>query len=182
MLLTGGTGARLGGADKAAVEVGGTSLLRRSLASLAGLDAVVVVGDPVPGTVGVREEPAGGGPAAALLAGVDALPAEVHWVVALAVDMPYVTPATLARLVAAARAEPSADGAVLVDAGGRRQPLCAAYRRASLVAAAPPNRDGLPLHRLLAPLALLDVPSRDRESHDIDDPTDLARARLHLGP
>lgn len=174
VVLCGGTARRLGGADKASLRVGDRSLLERALAAVAGVDEVVVVGDPVPGVRTVREQPAGGGPAAGLMAGVEALPG-VGLVVALAVDMPMVTPGTVARLL---RAAPAYDGAVLVDAGGRRQPLCAAYDREALVSAAPHERDGLPLHRLLAPLRLVEVAARGDEADDVDTPEDLRRIDL----
>ncbi len=107
-MLSGGTGARLGGADKAALEVDGRTLLERALAAVAGADEVVVVGSadrrrrsrresaPVRFVV---EDPPGGGPAAGLLAGVGALAPGAGLVVVLAVDMPYVGPATVARLL-----------------------------------------------------------------------------------
>src|SRR5690606_7523849 len=75
VVLTGGTGARLGGADKASIEIGGLTLLERALDALLDVDDVVVVGEPVRTSRPVtftREDPAGGGPAAGLLAGLRA--------------------------------------------------------------------------------------------------------------
>ncbi|MEP6817854.1 MAG: hypothetical protein ABI873_20135 [Marmoricola sp.] len=70
----------------------------------------------------------------------------------LAVDMPRVSEATVERLRAAALG----DGAVLVD--GRRQHLCAAYRTRALLNAAPRPEDehGLPMHRLVGDLQLVE--------------------------
>ncbi|GAB3988732.1 NTP transferase domain-containing protein [Nocardioides marmoraquaticus] len=179
VVLTGGTGRRLGGADKAGLTVGGRSLLSRALSAASGLGPVVVVGPfltGVPATF-VREDPPGGGPAAALLAGVAALP-EVDLVVVLAVDMPLVASATLERLVGAVG---PGDGALLVDGDGREQYLCAAYSRAALLAAAPADVDGLPLRRLVAGLSLAPVPAVGDEALDVDTPGDLDLVRRLAG-
>lgn len=179
VVLAGGTGRRLGGADKAGLDVGGRTLLDRALAAAAPVGPVVVVGDPAPGVATVREQPPGGGPAAALLAGVAALPPEVATVVALAVDMPLVSSVTLQRLLAAAS---GGQGALLVDGDGRRQYLCAAYDREALVAAAPADPDGLPLWRLVGDLALVEVPAEGEEATDVDTPEDLATLRTRCAP
>lgn len=189
VLLTGGGGRRLGGVDKAGLTHHGRSFLDLALAAVLDPDQpdrpdrldpldpgdVVVVGEPVAGVRSVREQPAGGGPAAGLLAGLDALRADVEAVVVLAVDMPLVTAATTRRL-RAAYARAGGDGALLVDADGRQQYLCGVYRVAALRAAAPPpqQRAGLPVRRLLAPLSLAQVPARGGEAHDVDAWADLA--------
>ncbi len=178
VVLSGGTGARLGGADKAALEVGGRTLLERALAAVAGAAEVVVVGPPVgiaPTAASVRfvvEDPPGGGPAAGLLAGVGALAPGTGLVVVLAVDMPYVGPATVARLLDALAGErtDAVDGAFLVDEGGRRQ-LAGVLRPDRLQA--PDDPHGLPMHRLLDGLALVSVPAVGREGVDVDTWTDL---------
>ena len=74
VVLAGGTAARMGGVDKAVIEIDGVTLLERSLAATMSALEVVVVGEPVPTSRPVtftREDPAGGGPAAGLLAGID---------------------------------------------------------------------------------------------------------------
>jgi molybdopterin-guanine dinucleotide biosynthesis protein A len=180
VVLTGGTGARLGGADKAALEVGGTTLLERALAATAAATSVVVVGVPVPTSRPVtwtREHPPGGGPAAGLLAGLDTLldvPDVPDLVAVLAVDMPGVSSATLDRLVAAL--DDGSDGALLVDERGRRQLLCGVHRLAALQRARPEDRrdePGLPVRRLLAPLRLTEVPASSGEARDVDTWEDL---------
>jgi molybdopterin-guanine dinucleotide biosynthesis protein A len=171
VVLTGGTADRLGGADKAGLAVGGRSLLERVLAATAGAGETVLVGDEVATSRPVRfarEDPPGGGPGAALLAGADAL-AAFDVVVVVAVDMPLVTAATVDRLLAALR--PDTDGAVLDD--GRRQPLCAAYRRDALLSAAPARRTGLPVRRLVEGLRLVGVPAMPGEGRDVDEWSDL---------
>ena len=104
VVLSGGTAARFQGADKASMEVGGLTLLEHVLGALAEVPEVVVVGDELvtsrPVTF-LREDPAEGGPAAGLLAGLAGFPRPPRLVVVLAVDMPRVTTATVRRLVEA---------------------------------------------------------------------------------
>ncbi len=177
VVLAGGTGARMGGEEKAALRLGGRPLLAHALEATSGARQVVVVGDPTDVDQPVRfvrEEPALGGPAAALLTGLAALTGPEAPVVVLAVDMPRVTAATLHRLRKAAETDAEADGAVLVDTGGRRQ-LAMALDPARVRACAPPPGDwsGLPLRRLLAPLRLAEVPAQDDEGRDVDTWSDL---------
>ncbi|MGZ4699436.1 MAG: molybdenum cofactor guanylyltransferase, partial [Oryzihumus sp.] len=93
VVLAGGTAARMGGIDKASIEVDGVTLLERSLAATASAVEVVVVGTEVPTSRPVtwtREDPAGGGPAAGLLAGLDRFLRPPDLVCVLAVDTPRV--------------------------------------------------------------------------------------------
>lgn len=113
MVLTGGGGARLGGADKASIELAGQTLLERSLRALTEVPQVVVVGDSVLTSRPVRflrEDPPGGGPAAGLLAGLTGFPRTPRLVVVLAVDMPLVTAATVRRLILAVAGPGDPDG------------------------------------------------------------------------
>ena len=177
VVLAGGSGSRLGGTDKAAMTHGERTLLEHCLAALAGATEVVVVGEPVATSRPVtftREDPPGGGPAAGLLAGVEALRDTSGPVAVLAVDMPFVTAATFDRLLAAhAAATPSA-GAFLVDSDGRRQ-LAGVLDVARLPR--PQDRHNLPLHVLLGGLDLVPVPAVGREATDIDTRDDLERLR-----
>ena len=172
VILTGGTAARLGGEDKAALEHAGRSLLEGALAAVAGAAEVVVVGPRTPTTTSVRfarEDPPGGGPLAGVAAGVAALEAEHERVVVLAVDMPHVTAGTVARLLAAAE---EVDAAWLTDSGGRRQ--LAGVVRPSLVPSTD-GADGAPMRTLMAAGTSHDVPARDHEGDDIDTWDDVAR-------
>lgn len=172
VVLAGGTGARLGGVDKAGIEHAGLTLLEHALAATAGAVETVVVGEPVPTSRPVtfaREDPAYGGPVAGLLAGRDALGRPVPSLVVLAVDMPGVTSETVARVLAAAAGR---DGAFLVDDDGRRQ-LAGALDVEALDAARPDDPHGLPVRRLLARLDLVDVAARGREAADVDTWQDL---------
>jgi molybdopterin-guanine dinucleotide biosynthesis protein A len=178
-VLTGGTGVRLGGRDKAGLRVGGRTLLDRALSATQSAAQVVLVGEPVDTprpVIWTREHPAGGGPAAGLLAGVDALDGPPALVAVLAVDMPGVTTGTFERLTGLLAADPAADGAVLVDAEGHRQTLAAVYRTVALLRARPAHRadeHGLSIRRLLAPLTLREVPAVAAEAADIDTAADL---------
>jgi molybdopterin-guanine dinucleotide biosynthesis protein A len=184
----GGGGAGLGGADTAALELAGATLLEGARAATAAADEVVVVGDRAPTSRPVtwaREEPPGGGPAAGLLAGLGAFSRPPDLVCVLAVDMPQVTGATFERLVAAVNRDDGVDGAVLVDASGRRQALAAAYRTSALDAARPArpeHESGLSMRRLLAGLRLAEVPGVGAETRDVDTWADLRALEAQQPP
>jgi molybdopterin-guanine dinucleotide biosynthesis protein A len=131
IVLCGGDARRLGGADKAAVVVGGNTLLERALDAVSSAKRTIAVGPsrttkfPVAWT---REEPPGGGPVAAIAAGMQLVEEDV--VVVLGVDFPFVDPQCVARIVAALADH---DGAILRDDTGRHQFLVGAYRRGRLV-------------------------------------------------
>ena len=185
IVLTGGGGVRLGGADKASIEVGGRTLLEHSLAALSDIGEVVVVGAEVPTSRPVtftREDPVGGGPAAGLLAGLGRFARTPQAVVVLAVDMPLVGPGTVGRLLAAAA---GAEGAVLVDDDGRQQYLCAAYSVDALErarrASGAETGHGLAMGRLVGDLVLAEVPAVGSEARDLDTWADLAALRETFG-
>jgi molybdopterin-guanine dinucleotide biosynthesis protein A len=182
IVLSGGSAVRFQGADKASIEIAGPTLLEHVLGALAEVPEVVVVGDEVITSrpVGfVREDPPGGGPAAGLLAGLAGFPRPPRLVAVLAVDMPLVTTATVRRLMLSAEE----DGALLVDADGRRQYLCAIYRVEALLSAAPPlaQQHGLPMRALVSELQLAEVPALSWEARDVDTWEDLTELRTHLG-
>lgn len=181
VVLAGGTGRRLGGVDKPALDVGGRSLLAGVLAAVADAQRRVVVGPPrdLPAdVVQVREDPPGGGPAAAVAAGLQEVRAP--WVALLAADLPLLTPAVVAAL---RRAAADADGALLVDADGRDQVLTGVWSTNALRAAAKgQDLNGAPLRVLLRGLrtvrvGLADAGAADWFDCDTDD--DLRRAREH---
>lgn len=171
VVLAGGTAVRLDGADKASIELDGSTLLEHALAATVTAAEVVVVGDPLPTSRPVtftREDPPLGGPAAGLVAGRRALLATPDLLVVLAVDMPRVTAATVERLVDAV----VGDGSVLVGPDGRDR-LVLAVRPSALDAATPDDVHGLPLHRLLAPLVLAPVAAVGDEARGVDRWEDL---------
>jgi molybdenum cofactor guanylyltransferase len=195
IVLAGGRAARLGGLDKGALEIGGRTLLARVLDAVAtaGIGAwrTVVVGGEGPLPDGVRrtrEEPAFGGPLAALGAGLALLAGDdtdaTDEVLVLACDLPRA-----ASLVALLPAEVPAgsDGVVVRDGAGRDQWLAARYRVLALREAvsavattSPTGLTGLPLRAAVGRLRLLRVDDDGGASLDIDTPADLARARATM--
>lgn len=183
VVLAGGRGSRLGGVDKAAVEVGGRTLLDHALEAVRGARRVVVVGPerpvpgwerpgpgserPVPEIVWTREEPPGGGPVAGLAAGIALVTAPR--VVVLAVDQPGVTAGTVARLVAVGKS------AVLVDRDGREQWLTGVWRTGELRAALPEDPRDRSVRSVVATLLPVRVAGSPEETSDVDTPGDLGR-------
>ena len=135
VILAGGAGSRLGGRDKAELDLGAGRLLDLALAAVEAADRKIVVGpprSPLAGVESAREDPVGSGPVAALAAALRKVSAPVTMV--LAVDLPRIGPEPIRKLVSAL-ADTDADAAVAIDAGGRVQPLLAAYRTEALRAA-----------------------------------------------
>jgi molybdopterin-guanine dinucleotide biosynthesis protein A len=184
VILTGGTASRLGGLDKAGLELADRSLLDRALAAVAGADEVVVVGPPAPAPAGVRftrEEPPGGGPLAGIAAGVATLTPGHRRVVVLAVDMPHVTADTVARLLTASQGVDGVDGvdgAWLTDGDGRRQ-LAGAVDPA--LVPAPDEARGAPARTLMTAGRVCDVPALLDEADDVDTWEDVARLSRRSG-
>ena len=189
IVLAGGRGRRLGDVDKPDLAGrDGRTMLDGVLKAVA--DAlVVVVGPPrdlPPGSISVREDPPGGGPAAAIAAGCaalgeryDAASSELvdALVAVLAADLPYVTALTVHRLCAALDGHPDAGGAVLIDPAGRHQRLVGVWRWDALLAAVQ-RRDGwhdASVKDLLAQIPVIASPALGNEATDIDTPDDLAR-------
>src|SRR3546814_20750342 len=100
VILAGGTAARMGGVDKASIELHGRTLLAWTLDAVIDAGEVVVLGDwvrterPVTFT---REDPPLGGPSAGLLHGLSAFARRPEQVVALAGDLPFVPMGTISR-------------------------------------------------------------------------------------
>ncbi|MDT0394100.1 DUF6457 domain-containing protein [Streptomyces sp. DSM 41636] len=185
-MLAGGAARRLGGADKPGVRVGGRALLDRVLTACAGARTTVVVAGPRPTVRPViwsREEPPGGGPLAALAAGLRHTTADR--VVLLSADLPFLDHRTVRGLLAPLGHGATADGVLLTDADGRDQPLVAAYRTASLrrelAVLTGRHRDlaGLPLRRLTGSLDLTRIPG-PVASFDCDTWDDIATARARI--
>jgi molybdopterin-guanine dinucleotide biosynthesis protein A len=132
IIVAGASSTRLGGRDKALVSVGGETMLERVVAAADGATQILVVGPrrqlPLQVTW-VDEGAVEGGPVPALVCGLAFVRSEI--VVLLAVDYPLLTTRDITRLVE----DVERDGAVALDAEGRRQPLLAAYRTPALTAA-----------------------------------------------
>jgi molybdopterin-guanine dinucleotide biosynthesis protein A len=180
LVLAGGEARRLGGADKPSLTVGARTLLDRVLAACTDASTTVVVGPRRPTCRPVRwarEDPPGGGPLAALDAGLRHVARET--VLVLSADLPFLRPATVGELLAACE---GADAAVAFD--GRDQPLCAAYRleplrrELALLHGEYGTLRDLPLRLLLPQLTVHRLISRD--ALDCDTWEDLAAARARI--
>lgn len=195
LVLAGGGGTRLGGVDKAALELAGRSLLDRVLAGTVLARAVVVVGEtPVPdGILRTLEDPPGGGPVAGIVAGLAALARSgpgggrhtgqggrtvgegPDWTLVLAVDQPGAGRAVPALLAAAAAADPATDLVCPHDEEGHPQWLLGAYRTTSLTRALERHGTGhgVSVRRVVADLTVADAPTAHQG--DIDTWADHAR-------
>jgi molybdopterin-guanine dinucleotide biosynthesis protein A len=180
VVLAGGSARRLGGVDKPSLVVGALSMLDRVIAAVDGAARVVVVGPrsttsrPV---VWCREDPPGGGPVAALAAGLAEVTAE--FVVLLAGDLPFVTAEAVALLLDAAEGQ---NGALLVDHDGRDQLLAGAWRTDALRRALPAEPAGARLSSVLLDLDPVRVAlEKERDLpppwFDCDTDDDVATAR-----
>ncbi|MFE5722848.1 NTP transferase domain-containing protein [Streptomyces erythrochromogenes] len=186
IVLAGGAARRLGGADKPALSVGGRALLDRVLDACPDARSTIVVGARRPTARPVRwtrEDPPGGGPVAALDAGLRGTAAEL--VLVLSADLPFLDRDTVRALLAAPDAH-GTDGAMLRDPGGRDQPLVAAYRseplrrEIALLATEHGGLTGLPLRALTAELELTAVAAPPLAAFDCDTWDDLAAARARI--
>lgn len=129
-LLTGGSSARMGGPKATLVLDGETLAVRAARALRAVCDPVVEVGPGYTDLDTAREEPAGQGPLAALVAAADAFETDGP-VVLLACDLPFVDAATLCVVAAA----PGGACVVPVDPEGQPQLVCARYSAAAIARA-----------------------------------------------
>jgi molybdopterin-guanine dinucleotide biosynthesis protein A len=177
LVLCGGASTRMGGSDKAGLDVGGLALLDRVLSAVADAEHVVVVGPRRPTARRVTftiEEPAGSGPAAAIVHGLALM--EASTVVVLAADLPFAATA-VPRLIDALEGSP-ADAAMLVDGAGRRQPLLAAYRSDVLRRIASGRGwAGASVRALTEGLTVVKVAAVGDEALDCDTPEQLSAAR-----
>jgi molybdopterin-guanine dinucleotide biosynthesis protein A len=152
VVLAGGRAARLGGADKPALVIGGRSLLDvvAGAAVAAGAGELIIVGPRRPGLIRmpadsgpgggipvrwVSEDPPGSGPVPALRCGLAAVTGGATvgtgepagpLVLVLAADLPFLRPGPLTALAGAVR-RGAAAGAVLEDDGGRPQWLVSCW-------------------------------------------------------
>lgn len=173
VILAGGQASRLGGADKATIELGGRSLLERTLDAVVDAGEVVVVGQQVPTerpVTFVLEDPRFGGPAAGLLTGRDSLLRRFPTIAVLAVDMPHLTSSTFRRLHEAAVGH---EGAVLTRDGRRQLAFVVETERLDAVRPDREAQHGLAIRALLDPLDLVDVASVGSEARDVDTWSDL---------
>ena len=178
IVLAGGSGRRLGGADKPGLLVGDQPLLDRVLAATAAARTTVIVGPtratarPVTWT---REDPPGGGPVAALAAGLKLVTAP--WVALVAADLPFLTADVLDVLLTSTQT----GGAVAVDEVGRPQWLLGVWRASALRSAMPAQTHGARLGPVLAavqPRHVVLPPGERPPWFDCDTMADVATARV----
>lgn len=195
IVLTGGRSSRLGSVAKAGLFYRRQTLLQRSLVAVRAARAIVVVGPEDSSELSsriltAREEPAYGGPAAGIAAGLttirSASPIPAGATVVIACDMPHVGRAVPALITAFFRAQ-DFDGVIALDDEGRRQPLAACYRTDALASAiARADRagglDSLSVSRLLESLALEELPVPGRWTADVDTWEDAERLGIRRAP
>ncbi|MDP5226252.1 MULTISPECIES: NTP transferase domain-containing protein [Arthrobacter] len=178
IVLAGGRGSRLGGTDKAAVDLGGRTLAERVLDAVPECSPLIVAGPAWLARTGallVREDPEYGGPVAALAAALgavvpvedDALDDDAEtWVLACDLARPRELVAWLAGVPMPA----DADALVPLDHDGRPQWLAARYRLGPLLSAvrALPRTDGAALRQITAGLRTSFVDDPDGLTLDLD--------------
>ncbi len=182
ILVAGGSGRRLGLVDKPALLLDGRRLLDIALAAVTPARTVVVGPERIlpAGVLQTRETPPGGGPAAAVVAGLTALVprsgdiGSADLVAVLAADLPGID-ATAVDSLTAALHRVGGHGAVLIDPDGRNQYLAGVWRLAALddAARSRPSWHGGRVADLLGPLISVRVPTTRRTAADIDTAADL---------
>ena len=187
VVLAGGASRRFH-PDKLAERLDGEPLLDRVLASLPErVETVIVVGparEAIRPVIFTSEEPARGGPAAALVAGLRrALEESGEAIVTLPGDAPLAGKAA-AILLSRLAGEPNTEAVVGVDASGREQPLQLALRPAAarnvVESAGPSGAAGVSARRLLDALrpGLVTQRLEAAELWDIDTRDQLLAWRL----
>ncbi len=165
----------MGGVDKAALRVGGVTLLDRVLAAARPVcDRLLAVGPVratvVPGVQFVGEATPGGGPVPAVATGLAASGADT--VLVLAADLPLLSTADLQGLLDRLAADPAVDAVAAMDHRGLPNPLLAAYRGTVLD---PSWGPGAPASALL-PDRLATVDLGSQATLNVNVPADLERA------
>lgn len=179
MILTGGTSTRFG-SDKSRAMLGENSLIEKLLTTLPSEIEIVIVGPQLQETSRVvrytQESPLGGGPVAAIEAGLQLVHTE--FVAIVATDMPFAS----VILDTLTKNFPDAEDATIpLDAQGVRQTLCALYRVDSLREAVTTlgSTQGQSMRKLTQLLSIKELPlkaSLQRILLDVDTPADLDRA------
>lgn len=179
LILAGGASRRFGTA-KARYEVEGRTLIARvadALAEVVPAPLLVSVADaeahPLPEYPTARyvaDRYSEAGPLAGLHAGLHAAP--TPWLLAVACDLPDLTPEVLRTILAARTSD--ADAIVARTPDGRLHPLCAAYHRRLLPSAEAHLADGRrALHDLLGAVHTREVPLPAAPLRNVNAPGDL---------
>lgn len=176
VVLAGGAARRMGGMDKTQLLFGGATLLDRAAHAAPRADPVVVVGPPreVSRPVRwVREDPVGGGPAAALGAGLQVVPPG-RAVLVLAADLLRAT-----ELASALLSDPlESDLRVVLDTSGAPQwAACLLSPGVADAVRADPPPAGASLRATLGSWDHAGVAVDEFTALDVDTPDDLRLAR-----
>ncbi len=189
IILAGGASRRMG-RNKALVSLAGQPLVSRVVEALRPLTShiLLVANDPTPyrflSLPIVPDEEPGQGPLMGLYSGLRAAPGDL--VLAIAVDMPFLSPDILGLLLSLA----SDVDVVIPRAHGRLHPLCAVYRRATCLPAIQTTlqqgqRRLIAFHPLVK-VRVVEEPLLRQISPDlralmnVNTPEELARARAML--
>ena len=200
IVIAGGEARRFGSDKLELRDVQGRSLLQVTVTGVAEVaDPVIVVGPERPGfrqldevvtpqnvvqlaetvpasVIWAREDPPGGGPCAALIAGLTRVPDEATHVAVLAGD----APAGGEAVVALRQVIDDAAAAVVTDPSGREQPMTAVYAVPALRAAIATYGDGqdMSIRQLLddlRPQTVVAIIDQWSAAADIDLPEDAGR-------
>ena len=183
MILTGGSSTRFG-SDKSQAKLGAHSLLENLLITLPGEIDIVIVGPELENSARhvryTQEHPFGGGPVAAIEAGLKLIDSE--FVAIIATDMPF---ASQVVAILSENFSETEDAIIPLDTEGIGQPLCAMYRRDALARAIQElgNTQGQSMRNLVKILTIKELrldPALARILLDVDTPSDLERA-ISLG-
>jgi molybdopterin-guanine dinucleotide biosynthesis protein A len=138
LVLAGGLARRMGGGDKARIEIGGVSILDRVLATLSGQCAGIIInanGDPkrfadTGLTVVPDNVPGFVGPLAGILAGLDWLAAQnngIEWLLSVPGDCPFLPDDLVERLHQARRELGAGVALACARSGEWRHPVVALW-------------------------------------------------------
>jgi molybdopterin-guanine dinucleotide biosynthesis protein A len=182
LVLAGGQARRLGGIDKALVDVGGMTMLDRVLSAAAPhCDHLVVLGPEretsVAGARFTMESEPGGGPVPAVAAGLAEIP-DADEIVVLAVDLPLLRPEHVATLFAGLD---DAQVVAAADHRGEPNPLLAAYKDYALRIGVEGLGPGARAAEMMGELiAIVDL--GEAGTLNVNQPYELERARRRLRP
>jgi molybdopterin-guanine dinucleotide biosynthesis protein A len=192
-ILAGGASSRMG-ADKAALSLGGETLVARVRRALAGATSRTSLVSSRAGHAGfslpvVPDVYAGVGALGGLHAALAACRAP--WALVVSCDLPFVTPELFARLASFADDEDELDAVAPVQRDGRPQPLCTLYAaRPCLAAAERLLGEGERRPRALlcqvrtrwvSPDELSDLTRAEHFFTNVNTPEEYERARAALG-
>jgi len=175
IIVAGGAATRLSGVSKPELVIAGRTLLDRTLDACEGASSVVIVGGEHlrrDDALWACEDPPGSGPAAGLAAGLNVLDAvgdPSPLVLVLGTDTPRASAVAGVLLKRMRDGSPEVDGAWLVDASGKPQPLVGVYRRDAIAnRCAAHAAPGASLRRVTEGLAMIAVPDVHDAARDVD--------------